>query len=539
MPVSRQRIVAGSQSVFVDGIQLDHVQNVGSTTTFNTEDIFNLGRLAVIDVVDDIPAVAVTIDSTEVNGIETVQRLARLRSSSSHLQDPTSTSGFDGVALEDFIASDPGGAALWCPTQSESKLGVETDNTIDFTMFMGDLFVNNIELSYAVGANNGENYDAETDNKKWLMNSGKYVSQVKYSGGDFAGSGWAAILPTGQTVMGDASAPGTVLRGNRPGFLLTNSLQQAAIEVYDISASQYVKIPIVSGASGTAKSTTQAAFWKAPNGITFVELPSGTVTDGDKTYNSAAIADNDEFRMVFAATAYSSSGTLETGYNQYFNETLVSGAKGAQRQGGVEVFLFDRETTPATSFDTRLQGVTITADLTREPLQQLGNLRAFSRVATPPIPVTVTIESLQSNIAALAKIAGKTTNFNNNTQIDVDIFDILSKKTFCCGVYVYHQTDEDAGGTHSNRTWKSTTTIKDSFGNSRTYTAGNRELPQKIILVKGLTPTEEAYSLAVGSNATQGISFRASTNLYWIDTRDLTTAQFSILESVLWNIQKA
>ena len=539
MSVSRDRIIAGSQSVYIDGIQADHVQSIGSTTTFNTEDIFNLGRLGVIDVVDDIPAVAGTIDTFEVNGIETVQRLARVYSATNHLQDATSASGFKGVALADFIVSNPGGFSMWAPTQAESEIGDETDNTIDYTMYMGDCFINNIELSYAVGANAQENYDFETDNKVWLQNSGKYVSQVMYTGLNFAGSGWIGILPTGQTVMGDASKPGTVLRGSKNGFLLKNSNLASAIEVYDVSAAKYVKIPIVSGASGTAKSTTTAAFWKADNGITYVELPSGTVTDGSDTYNAASIADNDEFRMIFAATAYSSSGSLRTGHNEYFDELLVSGAKGAQRQGGIEIFLFDTQSSPATNPDTRLQSVTITADLTREALQQLGNLRAYSRVSTPPIPVTITMESLQDNLSALAKIAGKTTQFNADTLVDTDIFDILAKKTFCMAVYVYHQSDEDAGGNHASRTWKSATTVHDALGNTYTYTAGAREFPQKIVLVKGLTPTEEAYSLAVGSNATQGLTFRASTNLFFIDTRNLSAANFAILESVLWNITKA
>ena len=37
---------------------------------------------------------------------------------------------------------------------------------------------------------------------------------------------------------------------------------------------------------------------------------------------------------------------------------------------------------------------------------------------------------------------------------------------------MYHQTDEEAGGTHANRVWKENTTIKYENGDNITYNAG-------------------------------------------------------------------
>ncbi len=46
----RNRIIYGSQSVWADGIPMYRVQTLGATTTFTSEDIFELGALDIIDV---------------------------------------------------------------------------------------------------------------------------------------------------------------------------------------------------------------------------------------------------------------------------------------------------------------------------------------------------------------------------------------------------------------------------------------------------------------------------------------------------------
>lgn len=54
MASRRNRIMYASQSVYCNGEVLYRVQTMGSTTTFTSTDIFELGHLDVIDVVDDV-----------------------------------------------------------------------------------------------------------------------------------------------------------------------------------------------------------------------------------------------------------------------------------------------------------------------------------------------------------------------------------------------------------------------------------------------------------------------------------------------------
>jgi len=52
--MARNRIIYASQSVWVNGDVLYRVQSLGTTTTFTSEDIFQLGSLDIVDVVDDV-----------------------------------------------------------------------------------------------------------------------------------------------------------------------------------------------------------------------------------------------------------------------------------------------------------------------------------------------------------------------------------------------------------------------------------------------------------------------------------------------------
>jgi hypothetical protein len=76
--MARNRIIYASQSVWCNGEVLYRVQSLGSTTTFTSEDIFELGHLDIIDVVDDVPAVAVTLNTNDFGDVRTMAILAQV-----------------------------------------------------------------------------------------------------------------------------------------------------------------------------------------------------------------------------------------------------------------------------------------------------------------------------------------------------------------------------------------------------------------------------------------------------------------------------
>jgi len=550
MSTKRDRIVYASQSVFIDGLQSNRVQTLNSSSTFRAEDISELGQLELIDVVDDVPTVAITMDHNNVDSAILIERLAGISFPSGRL-----TAGgvyYSGIAASDFANTAFKGSSIWAPTQDETKMGAVGDNTIEQTMFMDNCYPNRVEIACTVGANSTENYTMETDNKVWLLNAGRHVNYVSVSGGTVRTSIADAKDSTAVIISGVFEVASGInicgvsgqnaLTNNKIGFLFKNKALSPCIRVkvsgYVTDAGSLHEIPVTSGLATNADdiNTTSAICFPSGGmapGLTYIVLPSGTVDD----YDCTNVGPNDKFYMAYAADGYCTKYNTS---NIYFNENAASGQHGALRQGQIEAYIVDKGSTIASGSDPtwRLQGVTITTDLTREPLMQLGNLRPYNRPVKLPIPITLAVDSTAADLETFAMFAGQDTAFDAGTLRDLDIGTLLRKKTLACIAYIYHQTDEEAAGTHDKRTWKETTTIVYEDGSSKTYTAGTREIPQKVIIVTNMYPTDEAYSISTTANATQRYGFAARNSLYIVDTHLISEAQLVTLEANITSITK-
>jgi hypothetical protein len=228
-----------------------------------------------------------------------------------------------------------------------------------------------------------------------------------------------------------------------------------------------------------------------------------------------AIAAGDELEIIFAADGYASA------MNTYFEEK-TAGANadvGALRQGQVEISIIDGANAAAA---WRLTGVTLSADLTREPLTELGHLGPYDRPLTLPIPITVTVDTTAGDLENWAKFAGQLDDFNDLSMKDIDLNDLMNKDDLMLMVKVYEQTDEEAGGTGAARKVLTDSVTGDTYfvdGVMGTYAVtvqspAEQEYALKTIVVKNLKITDEGMTLDVGANATQTFGFRSNNDLF-------------------------
>jgi hypothetical protein len=305
-------------------------------------------------------------------------------------------------------------------------------------------------------------------------------------------------------------AVGTVIPDLSTGniaFLRKDADGAAAVTLYDESANTSTNVAVVVGTAAAANTFVYDATTNVSNHRLF--FPS----------SSPAVAALDRVQFVIGANKYS------TPINNYFDElTAVERPKeiGALRQGQVEICIVD-PTSSGIAFDNawRLTGATISADLTREPLTELGHLGPYDRPLTLPIPITVTVDSTAGDLRNWAKMAGQLAEYDDNTLYDIDLTDLMNKEDLVLVVKVYRQTDEEAGGTSSNR---KALTIYDALGDTDWYmddgVPGNyssttdTERALKTIIVKNLKITDEGMTLDVGANATQTFGFRANNDLF-------------------------
>lgn len=512
--MARNRIIYASQSVWCNGEVLYRVQSLGSTTTFTSEDIFELGHLDIIDVVDDVPAVAVTLNTNDFGDLRTLATLAQIAPAKKDMDATASDSTANlvvvsgtnlvetgtylhGVALADFaiVCGNLPGVSIWAPVQDECSLGTLAEN-IDQTLFLDEVYINSLEFSYTTGANATENYGAETDNKMWLLNDGRFVNWDAYTlaGGDITNGYVELTLASGVAVT-------PLSDGGASAFLRKEEGGAPAVTWYDTSEGEVMNIE-VSAVSGTG------TYWyEMVNGITRVHFPT--------TGNYIPTA-TDRLQMLYASTAYGSAATST--YFTALEDEDRPDMIGALRQGQVEVYIVS---TNDSDYDTawRLTGCTITSDLTREALSELGHLAPYDRPLTLPIPITVTIDTTAGDLENWSKFADKLAEFDGNTLDDIDLTDLMKSEDLKLVVKVFAQTDEEAGGTGSNRVLYAGSPLIDQTyqedGVEGTYAAaGETERALKTIVVEHLKITDEGATLDMGANMTQTFGFRSTNDLF-------------------------
>lgn len=390
-----------------------------------------------------------------------------------------------GVALADFavVCGNLPGITMWAPVQAECDLGTLADN-IDQTLFLDEVYVNSLEFAYTTGANATENYGAETDNKMWLLNDGRFVNY------------FSATMSGSPMYLGAVGVIPTLSTGNL-AFLRKDTAGVPAVTFYDKSENTMANVAIVAGTGAAVNTFVYDAT------TDYLYYPSGLTTAVDDT-----------IQVIYAANSYTSP-------NNYF-DPLITGTErpyevGALRQGQVEIFIVN-PAVPAFDAAWRLTGCTISADLTREPLTQLGNLGPYDRPLTMPIPITVTVDSTAGDLENWAKFAGQLVGYNAGTLDDIDLSDLMNKDDLALVVKVYEQTDEEAGGTGVNRKAAAGLVGKNYFtdGTVAAYSLGDQERPLKTVVVKHLKITDEAMTLDVGANATQTFGFRSTNDLFVI-----------------------
>lgn len=521
----RNRILYASQSVWANGNVLYRVQTLGSNTTFTSEDVFELGHLDIVDVVDDVPAVAVAIDTNEFGSVDTGAILAGMNparmtgsptASGAYLRTDISCTGsgvryYHGYALADYSDSY---TKIWAPVQNEASLGT-LDDDIQMTLFMDKVYVNSITLTYNVGANATENYAAETDNKMWLANNGKFVSQEE----------WTIYAPANNQEL-TLGHTGTIpeLSDCRRAFLCFDDNGEEGIMVRE-STDRYgtvypVRDAAAAGVFGYNDSTKK------------LTLPTNAAT----LWPSAA--KGYKFIAVYAASTYATSGgDADVVSASYFDLISTNAANypediGAVRQGQIEIYLIDPDDIPS-SWDMllRMQTVTITATPTRTPLNELGHFLPYARPMNFPVEITTATTTTASDLELWAKFSGLTaTDYTESggSGIDLALEHLMAKENMILVVKVFQQTDEEAGGTGMDRKavyldsgdeyydWDGYGT----YSNVGTCTNPDRERPLKTVIVPNLKITAENYSNAIGgagaggAGATQEFNFRSTNELY-------------------------
>jgi hypothetical protein len=462
-------------------------------------------------VVDDVPSVAVTLNTNDFGDVKTMAILAQVPPEKRAMDASTTSTNANlevvdaslvgigtylhGCCISDFAVAcgTLPGVTVWAPVQEECSTGTLADN-IDQTVFLDKVYVNSLEFGYTSGANATENYGLETDNKMWLLNDGRFVNSEEFA---ITASG----ITNGYVDLSLNAANDVAVLSDGIAFLRRDDNGAPGVTHYNLTDNIMQNVEIVVGV--------------APADDTYVYHDTGTEHRVYFPTSTNVPSAGDSLTVIYAANAYGSA-TSDT-YFTVLDDINRPDFMGALRQGQVEVHIVS-DTDRDFDIAWRLTGCTITADLTRGALAELGHLAPYDRPLTLPVPITVSVDSTAGDLENWAKVADMLPEFDSGSLDSINLSDLMASEDLKLVIKVYAQTDEEAGGTGSRRVVNSKSDLLGQNywvdGVMSTYAAGDTEVALKTIIVEHLKITDEGMTLDMGADATQTFSFRSTNDLY-------------------------
>lgn len=414
------RVRYSDVAVFCDapGRILSRVQSFTADTDKSVEEMRELSNENITEYVEGLPVVSISIDTSEFGSLKNLNYLCGQKAADKYVN----RSNFDTSSVDLFAQ-------------------IEEDGALARTMYMGDCFITGISWSFDVGGVASENFTLESDNKVQYFDTKKemFVASGYYDGATTASgiltyvdSGWGP-LHTGLFISKDNE--------------IIRSAADKTILVPDLSA----------GAAGM-----HAAIYDGNKVDTAIPIISG----------------GSRYRVGFYKTTPNT--TIQTGHGW-----LDSSSIGGVRKGMVEIYLVPSGGKLVPSGSTheiyRLQTVSVDVDLSREALEELGNYKAYYRSMVLPIPVTVTLSALESDVDNWCRLANGT---KDTWPTALTSAGEISFRDFVKGasVHVKIYTDDESAASRN---------------------------ALKSVVVRNLTATAESFSIDVGGNATQDITCNA------------------------------
>lgn len=498
------RIRYTSAACIVEDKQADRIQALGSSTNLTTEDIWELSNLNKTEVIDDIPAVDVTIDSNEYGSNRTLALLA--------------DKGF-GCQVVAVASGTVAGSNTVKILRGAFPYSGET-----LTFTGGTVTISGVG-TYTVGLNPDP---TATGNSRFSCASGTTVTTGHIKIAECTSTAGPKVVQSGITDSRSWHLL-SILDFENAKVSIASPVKQSGA-TGDIHRTMYIdnayvnRIDLSYQTRGTA---TENIGLETDNKRWFLNGNSNIITDyfvatsGQTAFTlsqtPAVLANgnyslksyqNGELLTEGAASDFSISSTTftlatgaTTGDALKIRYTAASGGvwpdpitpsgtnvgdyPGAIKQGQVEIYLTD----DANNRLTRCQSARISAPMRREILEELGALVPYERPLEIPLELTVSIEFTDSDLAEFARFAG----MDITTATEISITDLL--KSIGMTIKVYRLNDDARG--------------KLAAGHLNTY-------PIRTVTMTGLVPTSERWEVRVGSDGTQTLDFKTD-NLTFSD----------------------
>lgn len=488
MAKKASRVHYSGIGTFIDDTQANRIQAFGSSSRLTTEDMRELGTLNIVEIVDDVPQVDISIDQNE-NGTNDLLALLSNRSYGCNVVAVPSGSQIGSASIKvlpgSYIINGERvffeGTVLSVPTSGNQKVFLKpevsgnaiakvavatsvTAGCIEIANFTGKPVLTQADIVDARPFKTVKERDFE------LANVDIFVPVKQAGDGDvikrsmYMEKAYINNLDLSFQTSGVATASYRLETDNKRWFLNDNA--QIIVDQIKASAGTTVGLtrtpsPLVNG---------NKILHLSVNGTPKTEGTDFTVAGTTVTFSSALTAGS----LVKARYCSNTGGAFFVPVP--VAENPHPELAGGIRQGQIEIFLTD-----STSRLVRVQSVRISLPLTREALAELGSIKPYDRPMTLPVNTSITLEFRDSDLEMLARFAGYA---NIDTVDEIALEDLV--KNMGLIVKIYRESD-----------------VK-----RQKLPAGHPDkFAIKTITLNNLIPQSESWDVRIDSDATQTFEF--------------------------------
>ncbi|RPK20066.1 hypothetical protein [Paenibacillus xylanexedens] len=485
------RVRYSGVGAFVDDVQANRIQAFGSSSRLTTEDMKELGTLNIVEIVDDVPQVDVSIDQNENGTLDLFALLANKPYGCQVVAVPDGSAiGTNQVkVLAGVYKTASGhpiffeGATIAVPTGNSQTVYLKPEVTGGGTAKVGvgtSLPTGGIALATVAGSNVIKQADivdtrpfGEVSHLDFELANVDIFVPVKQSGsGDdvkrtmYMEKAFVNNVDYNFQTQGTVTASYRLETDNKRWFLNDG----AQVIVDNIKATAGLTASLTATPNQLANGYYMLKLYK--NGNPLEEGTDFTVANKVVTFTTALVAGDLIKARYTAATGgafFSPVPIAETPHPE-----LAGGLK----EGQVEIFLSDK----ANSRVARIQSARISLPLTREQLKELGSLRPYDRPMQLPVNTSITLEFKDSDLEMMARFAGK----DPATVREIAIEDLV--KDMGLTIKLYREND---------------------VARAKLPAGHPSKFAIKTFTVQNLIPQNENWDARVDSDATQTFEFMA------------------------------
>lgn len=505
------RVRYSSVGVFVDDIDMDRIQTVGSATRYNDQELRELGTLNIIEVAEDLPTIDVTIDTNEYGSNKTLATFANKGFGCRVFAVPTDTApGSSKVKLEAGAVVINGvripvqAAEIPITTRGAYTISIKPDPkanpqwTLSVSQYDATSNPNPTPPPVPAGEVGIAQISATDDSlvvTQDMITDIRDFKTIQVTDFELAKADmYIPVIPSGSTEIERTCYLENVyitridLNYSTDGVATENYSAETDSKRWLFNNARHV---IVEQFRATNNQTTYTLAYtpaKLANGKYYLKIVKNgqeidaTVDPATKTVTfSPALTLGDQVKIRYCSNQ---GGLFHSQADNMVPDSYEH--PGGVRRAYVEVYLTEGGVDKKLA---RVQSARITANLTRQTLYELGKLKPYDRPLNLPVEITASLEFTDSDLEALARLAGK--SYDPETGVDpsvveLNVRDLLKDRGLL--IEIYRLDDEKRSKLPANHPW---------------------QYPLKKIRIPYLIPTSENWEVRVENNATQSFEFRS------------------------------